>query len=136
MPSREPRVNQGFGNVAALPAARREAGAKVIAGVGWKAVCEREGPGRTGAAAHAALEAVSEWKGGRRSRTRSCGDPVRLGLIPAALGGVITKEANGATIDCKVRGGGANEPTTPTADLILEERGIAVIPDFLANGGG
>jgi len=31
------------------------------------------------------------------------------------------------------RGGGANEPTTPTADRILEERGIAVIPDFLAN---
>src|SRR5205809_765947 len=31
---------------------------------------------------------------------------------------------------------GANEPTTPTADRILEQRGIAVIPDFLANAGG
>src|SRR5207247_2181736 len=31
---------------------------------------------------------------------------------------------------------GANEPTTPTADSILEERGIAVLPDFLANAGG
>jgi glutamate dehydrogenase (NAD(P)+) len=31
---------------------------------------------------------------------------------------------------------GANEPTTPIADLILEERGIPVIPDFLANAGG
>src|SRR2546423_1131845 len=55
---------------------------------------------------------------------------------PAALGGVITKEANARTLDCKVVVEGANEPTTPTADLILEERGIAVLPDFLANAGG
>jgi glutamate dehydrogenase (NAD(P)+) len=57
-------------------------------------------------------------------------------LVPAALGGVITKEANANTVDCKVVVEGANEPTTPTADRILEERGIAVIPDFLANAGG
>src|SRR5258708_406735 len=57
-------------------------------------------------------------------------------LVPAALGGVITKETNARTIDCKVVVEGANEPTTPTADAILEERGIAVIPDFLANAGG
>src|SRR5438093_1489362 len=57
-------------------------------------------------------------------------------LVPAALGGVITKEANARSIDCKVVVEGANEPTTPTADLILEERGIPVIPDFLANAGG
>jgi glutamate dehydrogenase/leucine dehydrogenase len=56
--------------------------------------------------------------------------------VPAALGGVITKEANANTIDCKAVVEGANEPTTPTADRILEERGIAVIPDFLANAGG
>src|SRR5204863_135666 len=55
---------------------------------------------------------------------------------PVALGGVITKEANATTIDCKVVVEGANEPTTPTADRILEERGIVVIPDFLANAGG
>src|ERR1041384_1903090 len=34
-------------------------------------------------------------------------------LGPAALGGVITKEANAQTIDCKVVVEGANEPTTP-----------------------
>jgi len=56
--------------------------------------------------------------------------------VPAALGSVITKEANARTIDCKVVVEGANEPTTPIADLILEERGIPVIPDFLANAGG
>ena len=31
---------------------------------------------------------------------------------------------------------GANGPTTPEADTILQEKGIFVIPDFLANAGG
>ncbi|MGH7590672.1 MAG: Glu/Leu/Phe/Val family dehydrogenase [Gemmatimonadales bacterium] len=57
-------------------------------------------------------------------------------LVPAALGGVITKEGNASTIDCKVVVEAANSPTTPTADRILTERGIPVILDFLANGGG
>jgi glutamate dehydrogenase (NAD(P)+) len=56
--------------------------------------------------------------------------------VPAALGGVITKERNARTVDCRVVVEAANEPTTPTADLILAERGIAVLPDFLANAGG
>jgi glutamate dehydrogenase/leucine dehydrogenase len=30
----------------------------------------------------------------------------------------------------------ANAPTTPIADKILDERGIPVLPDFLANAGG
>lgn len=57
-------------------------------------------------------------------------------LVPAALGGVITREANAGTIDCRVVLEGANSPTTPIADRILQERRIPVIPDFLANGGG
>src|SRR5438309_1243810 len=57
-------------------------------------------------------------------------------VVIQALGSVITREANARTVDCKVVVEGANEPTTPTADLILEERGIPVIPDFLANAGG
>lgn len=57
-------------------------------------------------------------------------------LVPAALGGVITKERNAATVDCKVIVEAANSPTTPIADKILEDRGIPVLPDFLANAGG
>ena len=37
---------------------------------------------------------------------------------------------------CKIIAEGANGPTTPEADAVLRERGIFVIPDFLANAGG
>jgi glutamate dehydrogenase (NAD(P)+) len=56
-------------------------------------------------------------------------------LIPAALENQIT-EANAANIQARVVIEGANGPTTPGADAILAERGIAVIPDILANAGG
>lgn len=58
-------------------------------------------------------------------------------LIPAALENMIT----GQTVDeisprVKVLAEAANGPTTPEADLVLHERGIFVIPDFLCNAGG
>jgi glutamate dehydrogenase (NAD(P)+) len=56
-------------------------------------------------------------------------------LIPAALGEVINRE----NAD-KVRAGlvveAANHPTTPEGDKILEDRGVRVVPDILANAGG
>ena len=56
-------------------------------------------------------------------------------LIPAALEGQIT-EQNADRIKAKVIVEGANGPTTPEADVILEERGRLVVPDILANAGG
>jgi glutamate dehydrogenase/leucine dehydrogenase len=56
-------------------------------------------------------------------------------LIPAALEEVIT-EKNADRINAKIISEGANGPTTPEADRILEERGIFVVPDILANAGG
>lgn len=56
-------------------------------------------------------------------------------LIPASIGGVIT-EKNSSQLRCKMVVEGANGPTTAGADHILEERGIPVIPDILANAGG
>lgn len=56
-------------------------------------------------------------------------------LYPAALENVITKD-NAANIKCKISCELANGPTTPEADVILHEKGIHVIPDFLANAGG
>ena len=56
-------------------------------------------------------------------------------LIPAALEGQITGET-APELRCRLVAEGANGPTTPEADEILRERGIAVIPDILCNGGG
>ena len=56
-------------------------------------------------------------------------------LVPAALENVITSK-NAAKIRAKVICEGANGPTTAGADHILDEKGIFVIPDILANAGG
>jgi glutamate dehydrogenase (NAD(P)+) len=56
-------------------------------------------------------------------------------LVPAALERVLTSE-NAPNIKAKLVVEGANGPTTPDADHILNERGITVIPDIMANAGG
>lgn len=56
-------------------------------------------------------------------------------LIPSALGGVIHK-FNADRIKTKMIAEAANNPTTTTADEILEKNGVIVIPDILANAGG
>jgi glutamate dehydrogenase (NAD(P)+) len=56
-------------------------------------------------------------------------------LAPCALEQVITSE-NADKIKARVICEGANGPTTPTADEILEDRGVLVLPDILANAGG
>jgi glutamate dehydrogenase (NAD(P)+) len=56
-------------------------------------------------------------------------------LVPAALEHQITS-SNAHQIKAKLIVEGANGPTTPKADRVLEERGIFVIPDILANAGG
>jgi glutamate dehydrogenase (NAD(P)+) len=56
-------------------------------------------------------------------------------LIPAAIEGQITAE-NAPRIQARMIVEGANGPTTPEADAILDERGVLVVPDILANAGG
>ncbi len=56
-------------------------------------------------------------------------------LLPAATENVITS-ANADKLRCKILCEGANGPTTPLADEILEKKNIFVIPDILANAGG
>lgn len=56
-------------------------------------------------------------------------------MIPAALGGIITRD-NAEAIQAKFVIEAANSPTTPQADQILAERGVLVVPDILVNAGG
>ena len=56
-------------------------------------------------------------------------------LIPAAVENQIT-EINAHRINTRFVAEAANGPTTPSADRILNERGITVLPDILVNAGG
>ncbi len=56
-------------------------------------------------------------------------------LAPAALEGQLTSE-NAPRVKAKIIMEGANGPTTPEADDIFYSRGILLVPDILANGGG
>jgi glutamate dehydrogenase (NAD(P)+) len=56
-------------------------------------------------------------------------------LVPAAVENAITRR-NAARVKARVICEGANGPTTPGADKILEEKGVFVVPDILANAGG
>jgi glutamate dehydrogenase (NAD(P)+) len=56
-------------------------------------------------------------------------------LVPAALENVITSQ-NAPAIKARIICEGANGPTSAGADRILEEKGVFVVPDILANAGG
>ncbi len=131
---------QGFGNVGGhLARLLHEQGAKIVA------VTDLEGglfndngldiPGLF-THAHARRAPVGEFNGGDPITNEQVWDISCEWLVPAALGGVISKEENARTIDCKVVVEAANSPVTPIADKLLEERGITVLPDFLVNAGG
>ncbi len=56
-------------------------------------------------------------------------------LVPAAVEGVLHAD-NAATVQATIIVEGANGPTSPDADRILNDRGVLVVPDILANAGG
>ncbi|HZR41168.1 MAG TPA: Glu/Leu/Phe/Val dehydrogenase [Ktedonobacteraceae bacterium] len=56
-------------------------------------------------------------------------------LVPAALENQIT-HSNAARIKARLVVEAANGPTTPEAERILQDRGVTIIPDILANAGG
>ena len=129
---------QGFGNVGGV-AARifHEAGAKVVA------VCDAMGGiyNPNGLDVHALME-CSRQDG--TLTTHPGGEPITGEelleldldiLIPAALENQITA-ANAKRITARLVVEGANGPTTPSADRILYDKGIIVLPDVLANAGG
>jgi len=129
---------QGFGNVGSVAAQLLQAeGCKIVA-IGDRAlsVYNAEGIDVNDAIAYVAKHRHLD--GYSKGEVISGADLLTLDvdvLVPAALENVITtKNAGGirARIICE----GANGPTTAAADSILEENGVFVIPDILANAGG
>jgi len=129
---------QGFGQVGSVAARLlHEEGTRVIAVSGSKGGIYNE----KGLDIHSLLHHIKEgaplltFKGGDQiSNEELLQLPCDI-LIPAALGGAIT-EKNADKVRARVLAEGANGPTTPAADKILQEKGVFVIPDILANAGG
>jgi len=130
---------QGFGNVGTWSARiLASMGAKVVAiGDHTGAIRNREGIDVDKAIAWTkAKGGIAGFDGGERLKDA---DVVLLEdvdvLVPAALGGVLTRD-NARDVRARFIVEGANGPTTPEADAILQERGIVIVPDIYANAGG
>ncbi|HEX6535653.1 MAG TPA: Glu/Leu/Phe/Val dehydrogenase [Gemmatimonadaceae bacterium] len=129
---------QGFGNVGSVAAKLlQEQGCKVVA-IGDRSGALHDPKGIDVADAiayvkeHRSLEGYP--KGDRLTNDELLTLDVDV-LVPAALENVITRK-NAASIKAKIICEGANGPTTAPADAILDEKGVFVIPDILANAGG
>jgi glutamate dehydrogenase (NAD(P)+) len=129
---------QGFGNVGSLFARfASEAGANVIAISDSRGgILNRNGIDIDAAVAHKrAGGRASELGGGDAiSNDELLALPCDV-LAPCALELVITEE-NADRVRARIVLEGANGPTTPGADAILEGNGVLVVPDVLANAGG
>lgn len=141
VPIRDSRmVIQGFGNVGAhLARLLYEQGAKVIAVTDADGgLLNEDGIDIPTLFPHGYLDRkpVGKFPGGGQITNEQIWDIPCDWLIPAAVGGVINKESNAKSLDCRVVVEAANSPVTSIADRILEERGIPVLPDFLVNAGG
>jgi glutamate dehydrogenase (NAD(P)+) len=129
---------QGFGNVGSW-AARLfgAAGGKIVAVSDVTgAVRNRDGLDIVALMAHVArTKGVAGFDGGEAFPAESIlAEDVDV-LIPAALGGVLTK-TTAADVRAKVILEGANHPSDPEADEVLLRKGITIIPDIYANAGG
>ncbi len=131
-------VIQGFGNVGAnLARMLHEEGATVIA-ISDSTAGLHNPKGIDIPAALAFKEETSSLAGFPGAQAISNEELVLLDcdlLAPCALEQVITDE-NAGKVKAKIIVEGANGPVTPRADDILEERGVLVLPDVLANAGG
>ena len=131
-------VVQGFGNVGSISAQlMQEQGMKIIG------VSDKEGGlyNPKGLDVNDLLQHVKEHRVLTRypnAEAVSNADLLTLEtdvLVPAALENVITEE-NASQIRARIICEGANGPTSADADPILQDAGIMVIPDILANAGG
>jgi len=128
---------QGFGNVGSVAAELfAEAGARIVA------VQDHTGTVRNDKGLNLATlvplsrsQGVVGFKEGEVIDNEAFWDVPCDILIPAALEGQLTAERAGRTTARLVLEG-ANGPTVPSADDILAERGVLVVPDVICNAGG
>jgi len=129
---------QGFGNVAYNAA-------KVLAGEGCRIIAISDSKGGTYNPKGLDLESLLNYKkqtgsvvGVKDAETITNTELLALPcdiLVPAAIEDQIVK-ANAPDVKARIIVEGANAPTTPEADEVLNERGVFVVPDILANAGG
>jgi len=131
-------VIQGFGNVGGMAA-------RLMSKRGFRIVCIIEYDGAVYNARGLDIEklmrhkketgSINDFPGGENiDREQALFQRCDV-LLPAAKENVITS-LTAPKLQCKIITEGANGPTTPRADKILEDKGIFVIPDILANAGG
>ncbi|MBI1938714.1 MAG: Glu/Leu/Phe/Val dehydrogenase [Ignavibacteriales bacterium] len=141
---------QGFGNVAQYAIELyQKLGGKVICVSSWdqKDQCSYTFQRNSGINLEELLKITDKFGGIDKTKAKELGYEVLDGdawieqdvdiLLPCAL----ENQVRGDNVEkiskrVKIIAEGANGPTTPEADKVIQERGIFVIPDFLANAGG
>ena len=129
---------QGFGNVGSVAAKLlKDEGCRVVAiGDRAGAVYDAKGVDVDSAIEHVKKhKSLDGFDGGDRLTNDELLTLDVDVLVPAALENVITRK-NAPNIRARIICEGANGPTTAPADAILDEKGVFVIPDILANAGG
>ncbi|HLJ19287.1 MAG TPA: glutamate dehydrogenase, partial [Stellaceae bacterium] len=129
---------QGFGNAGANAAALfKQAGAKVVAvSDSTASLIDRNGLDVYALIAYKAQGGIfTDMEGAVRGQTDLPLFEAADIVVPAALEAQITAE-NAGRVRAEWVVELANGPTTPEADAILEQHGVTVLPDILANAGG
>jgi glutamate dehydrogenase (NAD(P)+) len=130
---------QGFGKVGGLAAQfLHDAGCKVVAVSDVKGGAYNSmglNPASMLRAVRGGLDSVAGYPGTDHISNEELIELDVDVLVPAALEGVV-HESNADAVQARFIVEGANGPTTPDADAVLESRGVRVVPDILANSGG
>jgi glutamate dehydrogenase (NAD(P)+) len=141
---------QGFGNVAQYAIELfHKLGGKVICVSSWDQAdqCSYTFRRKTGIDLKELLKITDKFGGVDKAKAKELGYEVLEGeawieqdvdiLLPCAMENQVRGDnVNKIAKRVKIIAEGANGPTTPEADIVIQERGIFVIPDFLANAGG
>ena len=139
MPFQGARVAvQGFGNVGSIAAVLlREQGCRIVAVTDSRGgVYNEKGLDPAELLRHKEQAGtVAGFRGGTPITNEDVLEVPCEILVPSALEGQIT-ERNAGKVKARLIVEGANGPTTPEADAILQDRKVLVVPDILANAGG